>query len=202
LASLPIRKDASSRGFSPVLFTAARETKLGSCAVPERVLQRDLMDIVMQAGSRCVVETGVLRDPYTAHTVAFRRGSRLVVIDEAVSFPNAWVTGAQGWTAQRRERFVQDPLNLLAVSAVAAATRNGTDTAMWLPAIQGFRCAYVARQVAVKARWGLWVSPMEEEVMARTLADCPGQGVPAGRQRAVVDHVPPRRRREGHAEPV
>jgi hypothetical protein len=36
----------------------------------------------------------------------------------------------------------------------------------------------VARQVAIKAKWGLWITPAERDAIARVLATCPDQGLP------------------------
>ncbi len=52
---------------------------------------------------------------------------------------------------------------------------------------QGYRCAYVARQIAVKAKYPLAVTPSEKDQMTRQLATCPGQ--PAVRD---VTHAPTR----------
>ncbi|MFC9999650.1 hypothetical protein [Nocardia sp. NPDC127526] len=35
-----------------------------------------------------------------------------------------------------------------------------------------YRCTYAARQVAVKARYGLWVTPAERDALARILNSC------------------------------
>ena len=52
------------------------------------------------------------------------------------------------------------------------------DPATWLPPAKGYRCAYVARQVAVKTRYKLWVTPAERDAIARVLTDCPAQALP------------------------
>jgi hypothetical protein len=36
----------------------------------------------------------------------------------------------------------------------------------------------VARQVAVKAKYQLWVTEAERDAIARVLGDCPGQELP------------------------
>ena len=72
------------------------------------------------AGS-CEIVTGVLKDPYTGRAIRFRfGGASEVEIDHVVALSNAWQTGAQSWDkAARRERFANDPLNLLAVDGTA-----------------------------------------------------------------------------------
>ena len=46
------------------------------------------------------------------------------------------------------------------------------DAAGWLPPDAAFRCAFVARQVAVKADYRLWVSANEKTAMRRVLDGC------------------------------
>jgi Excalibur calcium-binding domain len=41
-----------------------------------------------------------------------------------------------------------------------------------LPPNKAFRCEYVEIQIAVKARYGLWVTQAEHDAMARVLSSC------------------------------
>src|SRR5690606_37862604 len=70
-----------------------------------------------------------------------------------------------------------DPLNLLAVDGSANAQKSDGDAATWLPKNREFRCAYVARQVGVKATYGLWVTQAEHDAIARVLSACPDEQV-------------------------
>ena len=55
---------------------------------------------------------------------------------------------------------------------------RGGDAATWLPASRAFRCQYVARQIAVKQKYRLWVTQAEKEAMMKVLNTCPGQQLP------------------------
>jgi hypothetical protein len=66
--------------------------------------------------------------------------------------------------------------------AVDGRTNQGKgdgDAATWLPPSRSFRCTYVARQVAVKAKYRLWVTQAEHDAMQGILAGCQGQPLPA-----------------------
>ena len=67
------------------------------------------------------------------------------------------------------------------------------DAATWLPPNRGFRCAMVARQVAVKARYDLWVTQAEKGAIVRVLASCPNELLPTAAAPAgvVPDGAPP-----------
>jgi hypothetical protein len=52
------------------------------------------------------------------------------------------------------------------------------DAATWLPPLKLYRCEFVARQIAVKAAYRLWLTPPEKEAMWRILRACPAQVLP------------------------
>jgi hypothetical protein len=131
------------------------------------------------AGDDCRIQSGVLHDPYTAETIMYVRGGVSEVdIDHVVALGDAWQKGAQQLSQARREVFANDPLELLAVSSTANRVKGDGDAATWLPSNKSFRCDYVARQIAVKQKYGLWVTQAEHDAMARVLSTCPGQKLP------------------------
>ncbi len=151
----------------------------GGCDMRNIILGRDLTNTIVN--SDCKVTVGVLADPYTGTTIAFARGkdtSDLVQIDHVVALSNAWQTGAQLLSPERRVEFANDPLELLAVDGAANQAKSDGDAATWLPANKAFRCQYVARQIAIKAKYGLWVTEPEKTAMIRILEACPEQLVP------------------------
>lgn len=60
----------------------------------------------------------------------------------------------------------------------ANLAKSDSDAATWLPPDPGYHCDYVARQVAVKAAYGLPVAPEERAVMEGVLATCPDAPLP------------------------
>ena len=154
------------------------------CDTRNDILARDLTDVVYRSGTNdCVVDTGVLVDPYSGQRIEFMKGnttSTAVQIDHVVALADAWQKGAQAWDAEKRLRFANDPLNLLAVGRTPNQQKGDGDAATWLPANKPYRCAYAARQVAVKAEYGLWVTPAERDQLAAVLKTCPSQAALLG----------------------
>ena len=74
-----------------------------------------------------------------------------------------------------RNAIATDPLNLLAVDGSANNQKSDGDAATWLPKNKKFRCQYVARQVSVKYKYGLWVTEAEKQAIARVLENCPNE---------------------------
>lgn len=175
LDSLATKGRAPKTGYARTQFGNGWATS-GGCDTRERILQRDMVNTVVSDG--CKVMSGVLHDPYTGKDIAFTRGidtSSAVQIDHVVALSDAWQTGAQQLTADQRQQLANDPLELLAVDGPANQQKSDGDAATWLPANKSFRCQYVARQIAVKAKYTLWVTAAEKEAIQQVLSSCPDQ---------------------------
>ena len=141
------------------------------CGTRDDILRRDLEAV--QLRGRCTVVAGVLRDPYTGRTVTFAKADAdEVQIDHVVPLAAAWSLGARQWPQDRRERFANDPLNLLATSAAANESKGDRGPAEWLPRA-AFRCAYAVRYIRVVGTYGLALSPADRVTLARELRACP-----------------------------
>ena len=183
LATLAVKGRAPKTGYDRALFGQAwADVDRNGCDTRNDILRRDLTADELKPGTHgCLVLSGSLRDPYTATTIAFVRGqstSARVQIDHVVALSDAWQKGAQGWSTSRRTTYANDPLNLLAVDGLTNQRKGDGDAATWLPPSKAYRCSYAARQVAVKAKYGLWVTSAERAALAGILTSCPGQGLP------------------------
>lgn len=180
LEMLPVKGRAPKTGYKRAQFGDGW-AKLGNCDTRNLILQRDLKDTILE-DDKCKVRTGALNDPYTGKDIAFTRGastSAAVQIDHVVALSNAWQTGAQQLSTERRMQLANDPLELLAVDGPANQQKGDGDAATWLPSNKPFRCQYIARQIAVKRKYVLWVTESEKAAMARVLSSCPEQIMPA-----------------------
>ncbi|MGY1806931.1 DUF1524 domain-containing protein [Blastococcus sp. SYSU D00669] len=185
LATIEVKGRAPRTGYDRDQFGAAwADTDRNGCDTRNDILARDLADETYRPGTHdCVVLTGTLHDPYSGETLAFQRGegtSEAVQIDHVVALSDAWQKGAQQWTPEVRTAFANDPLNLLAVDGPLNQQKGDGDAATWLPPNRSYRCDYVARQVAVKVTYGLWMTAAEHEAIGRVLGDCPDEPLPVG----------------------
>lgn len=155
--------------------------KIAGCSLRELILLRDLQNTVLDEDG-CRILSGTLDpDPYTGKIIAFQRGatsSQAVQIDHVVAVSDAWQKGAQQLTPDLRYQFYNDPLNLLAVDGPANNNKSDGDAATWLPPNKDYRCRYVARQVAVKVKYTLWITQAEHDAIKNVLSTCPGQVLP------------------------
>lgn len=181
LDKLAVKGRAPKTGYDRDLFSDGWGN-IGGCDARNFILKRDLTSITWRSGENCMVATGRLTDPYTGKAIKFVRGvktSLAVQIDHVVAVSDAWQKGAQQISSKARYAFYNDPLNLLAVDGPTNSAKGDSDAATWLPPNKSYRCAYVARQVAVKAKYKLWVTSAEKVAIQGILAKCPKQPIPS-----------------------
>jgi hypothetical protein len=180
LESLPIKGRAPKTGYSRDQFSAGW-ADVGGCDTRNYILKRDMTEVITKSATDCTVESGSLNDPYTGKVIKFTRGvgtSDDVQIDHVVAVSDAWQKGAQQIDVSERAQFYNDPLNLLAVDGPANQQKSDSDAASWLPPNKDYRCRYVARQVAVKIKYKLWVTHAEHDAIKNVLSSCPNQTLP------------------------
>lgn len=175
LEELAVKGRAPKTGYSRSAFGPSwSDVDRNGCDTRNDILKRDLLNVTFREKTReCVVERGVLLDSFSGETINFIRGEKtsfLVQIDHVVALSNAWQTGIFQASVKTRTAFANDPLNLLAVKGSLNSQKGDGDAATWLPPNKPFRCAYVARQVAVKKKYGLWVTKAEKDAIMRVLS--------------------------------
>lgn len=184
LEKIPVKGRAPKTGYDRGQFSNGWG-ELDGCSLRELILLRDLQQSELDEDG-CRVVTGRLSpDPYSGKTIDFKRGvttSQAVQIDHVVAVSDAWQKGAQQLTPELRYQFYNDPLNLLAVDGPTNNDKGDGDAATWLPPNKDYRCRYVARQIAVKIKYSLWVTTAEKNAMRRVLSDCAAQQLPVVRE--------------------
>lgn len=179
LATLPIKGRAPKTDYSREQFGGGWE-RIDDCDMRNYILARDLTDITFVTPS-CKVASGTLNDPYSGKRITFTRGletSDAVQIDHVVALSDAWQKGAQALTFEQRVALANDPLDLLAVDGELNQQKGDGDAASWLPPNKPYRCEYIARQIAVKKKYSLWITRSEYDAMAGVLQTCPDQKIP------------------------
>jgi hypothetical protein len=177
LDSLAVKGRAPKTGYTRAQFGQTwADVNRNGCDTRNDILKRDLTNVIFRTGTRdCVVESGTLIDPYSGTTINFVKGNKSsmeVQIDHVVALSNAWQTGAFKLTLAKRTEFANDPENLLAVQGRLNSQKGDGDAATWLPPLKSYRCTYISKQIAVKAKYGLWVTSPEKAAMKTILGKC------------------------------
>ena len=178
IESLAVKGRAPKTGYARSAFGPAwADVDRNGCDTRNDILKRDLTQITFRAKTKdCIVEIGILTDPFSGGSINFQRGIRtsaLVQIDHVVALSNAWQTGIFKSDLATRKSFANDPLNLLAVKGSLNSQKRDGDAATWLPPNKPFRCDYVSRQVEVKVKYNLWLTRAEKEAILRILSNPP-----------------------------
>lgn len=185
LPSVAVKGRAPKTGYDRSEFGSEWSDSAGSfpwtrngCDTRNDVLKRDLVNETFAAGTgECKVLTGVLPyEPYTgAKNVKFIAGGDYAYqfdIEHIVALGNAWQTGAQQWSPEKRAAFANAPVNLIAADPSSNRQKGDADAATWLPSNKSFRCAYVSRQTLIKHEYGLWMTQAEKDAVVRILDGC------------------------------
>lgn len=157
------------------------EGKKGSYSTRDLILDRDLTDVSYKSNGR--VKEGDFVDPYTGTSFKFESGTGRqhdggIQIDHVVAYAEAYNSGLKDKSSAVRDAYYNDPYVLLASKGTANQEKGDSDAAEWLPSNTSFHCEYVARQVGIKAKYGLSVDPEEKEAISNVLESCPSEKVP------------------------
>lgn len=146
------------------------------CNLRQKIIKREFGDSAVLDG--CIVLSGEYEEPYTGVVKKYTSRDEIssgIQIDHVVALSDAWQKGAQNLTKEQRYEIATDPLNLVAVDSKANQSKSDADAASWLPSNKKFRCQYVARQVSVKYKYGLWVTEAEYDAILEVLKNCPNE---------------------------
>ena len=168
LVSLPVAAQHAMAGYSRDRFPLWIKQQ-GSCDTRELVLKRDGTNVSTNAS--CHVVSGQWTSPYDGKVLTRPDG---VDIDHMVPLANAWRSGADSWTDDKRSQFANDLTRpqLLAVSATSNRAKGDQDPSTWKPPNRAYWCAYASRWVAVKAYWGLTATVAEKAALDEMLRTC------------------------------
>ncbi len=165
------RGRAPSTGYSRDQFGSAwKDVDRNGCDTRNDILRRDFATVVIADGTGgCKVIGGSWTDPYSNAAYTFKEQPSGAQIDHVVSLKNAWEMGADMWSSSERVEFANDPLNLLVTISSLNQQKSDSNAASWLPPYKPGRCAFIARQVAVKTKYQLFVTPSEKVAMLKVL---------------------------------
>ena len=179
LNKLEVKGRAAKTGYTRSQFPHWSDPDRNGCDARNDTLKRDLTNVTYKVGTRnCKVIAGQLLDPFSGQALIFTSEKSTVDIDHVVALSNAWQTGAAYFDKTKRSQIANDPLNLLAVDAKLNRQKGDADAATWLPPAKSYRCEYVARQIAVKIKYSLWLTAPEKSAMSKILASCKVQLLP------------------------
>ena len=166
------RGRSASTNYSRDAFGSAwKDVDRNGCDTRNDILGRDFTTASYKVGTNdCKVIGGTWTDPYSNESYTFTEQPSEAQIDHVVALSNAWQMGADLWTDEMRTEFANDPLNLIVTVASLNRQKSDSNAASWLPPYKPGRCDFIARQVAVKTKWQLFVTSSEKNAMLGILS--------------------------------
>jgi hypothetical protein len=170
LLSLTIAPEVTS-GYDRGLFRHWIDADRDGCDARKEVLiQESLTQVGL--GDRCKVETGSWLSVYDNQLIT---DSSKLDIDHMIPLKEAWDSGADQWTAAKRQAFANDldlPQALIAVSAGSNRSKSARDPSDWLPTNQSYICQYIQDWMIVKVKWQLSVDQREFNTLSNVATRC------------------------------
>ncbi len=168
LADLTIEAPHSMNGYSRAKFPHWSQQG-NKCDTREVVLKRDGENVTQDAQCRAV--SGSWHSLYDDKTLT---AASQVDIDHMVPLANAWRSGADDWTTDRRKQFANDLAHsqLIAVSAASNRSKGDQSPDQWPPPSRGYWCTYARAWTDVKHIYQLSVTQPEADKLASMLDTC------------------------------
>lgn len=166
-APVPIEPYKRRQHFGGWMRDPSHETCYNTRA---RILIRESQrDVTMS--SRCVVATGLWKDPYTGNLF---ESARQIQIDHMVPLKNAYISGAASWTPKHRciyANFEKSEYHLIAASGHENMSKGDDTPADYLPPDESYVCTYLKHWMMVKLTWRLFMSDVEVKAITDAMKE-------------------------------
>lgn len=125
---------------------------------------------VKKSPDGCYISTGTWNDPFSGKTL--HRASDLDV-DHIIPLKWASAHGGVSWSKSKKEKFANDPLNLLAVDDGLNQSKGAKGPTKWMPPNQKFRCAYLGQWQVVLGKYpSLKMTTKETRIFNKQIHTC------------------------------
>nr|WP_227870148.1 MULTISPECIES: HNH endonuclease family protein [Streptomyces] len=163
LNQLTVAAEGSMAGYSRDEFPHWRSS--GGCTARQTVLQRDGSNV--NVGANCQPTSGSWYSQYDATTTTTVSQA---TIDHVVPLAEAWRSGANSWTRERRAEFANDLYwpQLIVASQSSNSSKGDQDPADWMPRTE-YRCTYTRMWIRVKHSYDLKVDSGEKSALQSAL---------------------------------
>lgn len=137
------------------------------CDSREDTLVKDGTNVVTDP-STCKVLSGTWTEKYSDTTTT---DSSSLDIDHIVPLSWAAKNGGQGWAANVKEQFANDPLNLIISAASENRSKGDKGPADYLPPNKAFQCQYITSFVTVVHKYDLTMPQNDKTKTLSTIKD-------------------------------
>ncbi|GAA3075115.1 HNH endonuclease family protein [Streptosporangium carneum] len=168
LGSLAVVAPHAMTGYSRAKFPhwMSQSRKGAGCDTREVILKRDGKNV--RQDDECKAVSGTWKSAYDGKGLT---AASKVDIDHMVPLANAWRSGADTWSTQKRRAFANDLTRpqLIAVSAASNRSKGDQSPDQWKPPSRTYWCTYARAWVQVKQHYALSVTSAEKTALTEML---------------------------------
>ncbi len=125
---------------------------------------------VKKSPDGCYISSSTWNDPFSGKTLL--QASDLDV-DHIIPLKWASEHGGLKWSSTKKERFANDPVNLLAVDVSLNQSKGARGPTQWMPPNHSFRCEYLRLWQTVLSKYsGLKMTSKENRTFNKQLNAC------------------------------
>jgi len=136
----------------------------GDCLnIRAKLLRERSKGPVQMRPSGCSVQSGLWDDYYYPETHT-RAGD--VEIDHVVPLKHAHDRGGNGWSAEQKRAFANDPENLVITNKRYNRAKGAKTPLEWVPIHRDYACKYLKDWISIKERYRLKIVPEERSAVA------------------------------------
>ena len=157
-------KSTADSGYSRAQFGHGWDDADGDCqnSRHETLIAQSTAPVRFKTGKECQVSAGRWISPYSGKVI---HDARSIDIDHVVPLKWAWDHGADQWPKAKREKFANDPVNLLSVEASLNRQKGAKGLTEWMP--PAGQCAYASRFIRVAKSYSLRVPGSYQKVQEK-----------------------------------
>jgi len=131
------------------------------------MVERSKTPVTFTNKKECTVKAGLWDDFYYNETITTAKDAD---IDHVIPLKHANDIGAESWSPEQKERFANDPENLIITNKTYNRQKGAKTIAEWLPVNRTYACRYVLKWFSLKTKYRLKIS--KEEIETRHLLKC------------------------------
>jgi hypothetical protein len=146
--------------YSPSCFGGWKDYNQNCLDTREEVLLKTSTDYEMTSIKNCKVINGMWFDFYAGDYISDQSA---LDIDHIVPKKEAWLSGANQWTQEQRERFANDTENLIPTLRSINRSKGSKDIALWIPPSDNYMCIYLEKWTYIKNKYKLQIDKKEQE---------------------------------------
>lgn len=135
----------------------------------EILISRSEVDVILNKKG-CSVKSGKWADYYYPQ---YFTKAKDVDVDHLIPLKNAHIHGASSWSFKEKEKFANDPENLVLTSKKFNRSKGAKGIDAWLPVHPEYACKYVKDWIKLKKKYQLEFDDAELHTIETLRPKCP-----------------------------